>query len=75
MLQKPWRMHGEIGILTIFLFYVSLLRFTLFPSPLHDDRGHSMLKKAPREGLLTLRNIAETCYNTPDRALLSSRNL
>jgi hypothetical protein len=34
-----------------------------------------MLKKAPREGLVTLRNMAKTCYNTPDCALLSSRNL
>jgi hypothetical protein len=34
-----------------------------------------MLKKAPREGLLTLRNIAAKMYNTPDSALLSSRNL
>lgn len=66
---------GKWGCCRSSRFCFSLLRSTLFPSHLHDDRGHSMSKKAPCEGLLTLRSITETGYNTPDSALLSSRNL
>jgi len=66
---------GKWGCCRSSLLYFSLLRFALLPSHLHDDRGRSMLKKAPCEGLLTFQSMIETRYNTPDCALVSSRKL